>query len=1060
VTPPPLDGDGFAELTAAIRDRVVAGWAAAPVRFREDANTEEDYALGGYRDRVLVELAQNAADAAVRAGVAGRLLLALRDGVLLAANSGAPLDADGVQALATLRASAKTDAGPDTAGPVAGLVGRFGVGFSAVLAVTDAPEVISRQGGIGFSRARTRALAENLPSLAEELARRGGHVPVLRLPFPTVPEDAEDAVPEGYDTVVRLPIRDAAAEDLLARLLDELDDALLLALPALGEIRLETDSGRRVLSDADRRWITVRQSGSHDAAALADRPIEERARTAWSVAWAVPREPGPLPVTAVLHAPTPTDEPLPWPAMLIAGFPLDPSRRHVAAGPATEALTGHAAQTYADLVARAVEAGTGWHAWDLLPSGFPAGPLDGALREAVPGVLAAAPILVSAETGEPVRPRDAVLIEGAVGADDAAVRALAPSLAGLVLAPPHAASALRALAVHSLALADLVEQLPGGRTPSQWRELYAALAGPAVDPLVREALAALPVPLTDGRLVRGVRGTVVLEAGEPAPGAAGEALAALGVRVVHPEAVHRLLLRCGAQELSAAGALALDEVRAAVEHSLEAAEDGDERPSASVLQLVAAALAAGQTGPLQDGSPGAAGSWSTLALRDVDGEIAPAGELVLPGSTASRLLAADLLAPVAPDLVDRWGADVLRAVGVRDTLVLQRFGDVDLIAEGLGSTDREPGFADLPDVGDWIDHVARRVAAAGAGELDVAAASELVAHEPCAVADLDAVLPHAWPEALATIAADPTLRAAVLDPVRVGVRTPGAPGRSAAVPSWTAWWLRRELTGDRAWADPDADPLVARLVGPPPPLLAALDPPLDPPLRRALGAVVSLEDLDPVALARALDADADPGEPDHEPDLATMLDVWASLGRLAAADAPGLDEVVPPRRLRAVRQGRLTGVDAEEAVVVDRPAWLQRSDLGAAIVTLAGMGGPLADLLDLPLAQELAEGVVDERDVAPTDVPDAVRVLLPAAPNTWCEHEELAVDGMPVTWWVDEPDEPGEAPVVHACTIDGLARALAWAGGAWHLRGAVLAVLDGLSAAEEVLLDEAFSPSR
>jgi len=124
------------------------------------------------------------------------------------------------------------------------------------------------------------------------------------------------------------------------------------------------------------------------------------------------------------------------------------------------------------------------------------------------------------------------------------------------------------------------------------------------------------------------------------------------------------------------------------------------------------------------------------------------------------------------------------------------------------------------------------------------------------------------------------------------------------------------------------------------------------------------------------------------------------------------------------------------------------------------MGGPLADLLDLPLAQELAEGVVDERDVAPTDVPDAVRVLLPAAPNTWCEHEELAVDGMPVTWWVDEPDEPGEAPVVHACTIDGLARALAWAGGAWHLRGAVLAVLDGLSAAEEVLLDEAFSPSR
>ena len=44
---------------------------ASPARFREDANAEEDYALGGYRDRVVVELAQNAADAAARAGVPG-----------------------------------------------------------------------------------------------------------------------------------------------------------------------------------------------------------------------------------------------------------------------------------------------------------------------------------------------------------------------------------------------------------------------------------------------------------------------------------------------------------------------------------------------------------------------------------------------------------------------------------------------------------------------------------------------------------------------------------------------------------------------------------------------------------------------------------------------------------------------------------------------------------------------------------------------------------------------------------------------------------------------------
>src|SRR3954447_23357615 len=66
--------------TARIRRRVLAAWSADPARFREDANAEEGLVRGGYRDRLLVELAQNAADAAVRAGVPGRLRLRLPGG--------------------------------------------------------------------------------------------------------------------------------------------------------------------------------------------------------------------------------------------------------------------------------------------------------------------------------------------------------------------------------------------------------------------------------------------------------------------------------------------------------------------------------------------------------------------------------------------------------------------------------------------------------------------------------------------------------------------------------------------------------------------------------------------------------------------------------------------------------------------------------------------------------------------------------------------------------------------------------------------------------------------
>ncbi|WP_425582539.1 hypothetical protein, partial [Streptomyces synnematoformans] len=66
-----------ADPTARLRTAALDAWAASAARFREDANAEEDLALGGYRDRLVVELAQNAADAPARAGVAGRLRLTL-----------------------------------------------------------------------------------------------------------------------------------------------------------------------------------------------------------------------------------------------------------------------------------------------------------------------------------------------------------------------------------------------------------------------------------------------------------------------------------------------------------------------------------------------------------------------------------------------------------------------------------------------------------------------------------------------------------------------------------------------------------------------------------------------------------------------------------------------------------------------------------------------------------------------------------------------------------------------------------------------------------------------
>src|SRR5690625_489407 len=219
--------------TAELRRTVLDTWAASPARFREDANAEDELVRGGYRDRVVVELIQNAADATRTLGQRGRVLLDLRGDRFHVANTGVQIDHDAVASLSSLRASTKR--GTDT-------VGRFGVGFAAVLAVTDEPTVLSTRGGVTWSRHRARDAAAGIDSLAGELQRRGDAVPVLRLPFPVDATDTpEVGPPTGYDTVVVLPLRDAAAVDLVHELLNGVDDAIMLAFDDLAEIRIVTD---------------------------------------------------------------------------------------------------------------------------------------------------------------------------------------------------------------------------------------------------------------------------------------------------------------------------------------------------------------------------------------------------------------------------------------------------------------------------------------------------------------------------------------------------------------------------------------------------------------------------------------------------------------------------------------------------------------------------------------------------------------------------------------------------------------------------------------------------
>jgi hypothetical protein len=1026
--------------TAGIRRRVLRGWVDEPARLREDANAEEDYARGGYRDRVVIELAQNAADAAARAGIDGRCWLRLDPTRLTVANTGAPLDAAAVLGLATLRASAKRedDENADT-------VGRFGVGFSAVLAITDRPAVVGHRLGVRFD-ARLAAEAVSAagdPALLAEVARRDGQVPVLRLPFAVdLAESTGERLgpPDGYDTQVTLPLRDAAAYDLTQRLLGELDEALLLALPGLHEIRIDVAGTTRLLTRRPQQWHLVRREGRFSSAQLADRPTEERHRPGWHLTWALPTEATAAGV-AVVHAPTPTDESLDWPALLIATFPLEPSRRHIAPGLATDALVAAAAAAYADLVTQRAAAGE--QVWRLLPVGLPAPGVDAALRVAVLDELRRHPILPGAD-GTVVRPLDATVIDGPAGAQPQVTAVLAAAVPGLVTAPRPAAAGLRWLAVGTTSLADAVEQLPLPSGQAGWAERYQALAAVADDATSREALAVMAVPLHDGRVVRGARGLVI------AQDVPAEALSTLGVRVVAAAATHPLLQRLGAEVVAADQVLDLPEVRAAVTRSRQRwdqdlddsfgwrDEPGQDDVMSAVLSLVERSMGDRSTGDQSSVShvpSGAVRSWlPDLVLRDEDDEPAPAGELVLPGSPAERWLDPEAFGVVSAGLLERWGPSVLAAAGVVSALTVTTAHEVPLTQDG----------ALLASWSDWVGESRARLADAYGLSLDDPDVREAVAAEVKALPDLDAVVDEAWPQVWRLLIEDPEVRAAVVPPTRLVLG--GADGtRIHDVPSWSAWWLRRRLFSGRAWADPTADVWLQTLLGAPASSAVRVAE-LDPQLRRALGSVSSAAELAEAGTDTLTQVGERLADPDVEVAPQQLIALWAVLAQAGEALAGRLR---PPRTVRALRDGTVVLVPGEQAVVVDGPLWLQRHDLGAMVVAPQGRAEALAEVLDLAVADELAPGRVGGDHGVPTPVIPMVAALLERRIDTWYEHEDLMVDGHPVDWWV-EPDG-----VVHACTLDGLARALAWAGGCWGRRHVVVQLLTAPTPLGE-LVDVAF----
>lgn len=205
----------------------------------EHANHEEQIRVGGYANRTLLELVQNAADqmVGVSADVSekfkGRVEIVLDPArrTLYCANWGRPFSKKGLVAISHAFLSAKE--GDE--------IGRFGLGFKSVLAITESPEVFSRSVSFGFNSPEARAELSRIDPGARRL-------PVLRTPALLDAASAFDEDPimaelgQWASTIVRLPnILRGTGEDNLGRLrreMENFDSEFLLFVSAVREVRL------------------------------------------------------------------------------------------------------------------------------------------------------------------------------------------------------------------------------------------------------------------------------------------------------------------------------------------------------------------------------------------------------------------------------------------------------------------------------------------------------------------------------------------------------------------------------------------------------------------------------------------------------------------------------------------------------------------------------------------------------------------------------------------------------------------------------------------------------
>jgi len=332
----------------------------------------------GYQGREILELLQNANDAAAEGNVRGKVRIELSTEGLIVANTGRPFTTGGVNSLRI------TDLSPKLRRKTH-LIGQKGLGFRAVLNWSRQPYIESGYLRLVFSDGKLRSICHDLegsnPQIATLLAAEKGNsedVILPSLPFPMVIDDKIDfrqGLPAHhrkimdrcdflrgeFDTVIGMPFNDASILDLAKGELQELRPEILLFAENLGSISMTSPnvpeetweiSGNSILelnikgsSNSTRRYEIFRDHNSIPAELISELTASE-----YDIILAVPQDGTPRDLQTLFSF-FPTNVRFPFPVVCHATMELDSNRKYPTEGQPNYFLFGK----IAELLARVAE---------------------------------------------------------------------------------------------------------------------------------------------------------------------------------------------------------------------------------------------------------------------------------------------------------------------------------------------------------------------------------------------------------------------------------------------------------------------------------------------------------------------------------------------------------------------------------------------------------------------------------------------------------------------------------------------------------------------------------